>query len=318
MSLAAITGRPLRISAIRAKRAKPGLMRQHLTAVRAVAEICGGKLTGAELHSRELTFEPGKIRGGTYRFAVGTAGSTTLIFQTVLPVLLSASEASEVMIEGGTHNPMAPPVDFVADAFLPLLRQMGAQVELRQERYGFYPAGGGRIVAKVKPSTLGSLVVRERGKEVGRSATAVMADLPGEIGVRELAVLRRTIAMSEESVRIVQAEAGQGPGNVLMAKIGFEQVTEVFTGLGEKGRSAESVGQGVVEEMRAYLAAKAPIGEHLADQLVLPMALGTGGEFVATKASEHLLTNIEVIRRFLAVKVRVEKKEEGHLVAVMM
>jgi RNA 3'-terminal phosphate cyclase (ATP) len=317
MSLAAITGTPVRISSIRAKRSKPGLMRQHLTAVRAVAQVSGGQLAGDELHSRELTFHPGTLRGGSFRFPVGTAGSTTLILQALLPVLLAAPEPTEVTIEGGTHNPMAPPVDFLDLAFLPLLRRMGAQIELRRERFGFFPAGGGRIVTSVKPSTLGSLTITERGRELQRSALAVVADLPGDIAVRELATLRKSITIPDDAARILQAEQGQGPGNVLIATLGFENVTEVFSALGEKSRSAESVAQAVVDDVHRYLASKAPVGEHLADQLVLPMSLGTGGEFVTTAASQHLTTNIDVIRKFLPVRILTAPKNNGHVVAVI-
>jgi len=151
LSLSLATGIPFRIENIRAGRKNTGLLRQHLTAVRAAAEIGSAEVEGATLGSSALTFSPGAVRAGEYRFAVGTAGSGTLVFQTILPALLRAPAPSRVIIEGGTHNEFAPPFDFLATTLLPLIRRMGARVSLTLERYGFYPAGGGRFVAVIEP-----------------------------------------------------------------------------------------------------------------------------------------------------------------------
>lgn len=325
MALAGITGRAIRIHSIRAKRSKPGLMRQHLTAVRAAAEVCGGggggTLIGAELGAQEIAFEPGEIKGGTYRFATGSAGSTMLVMQTVLPMLLCAREESEVVVEGGTHNPHAPPFDFVAEAFLPLVRRMGAEIEIRQERYGFYPAGGGRVVLSVKPwanRTRLEIPARDREVPVEKSALAVVADLPGEIAVRELAVVKQMLNVEESNARIFQAGPGQGPGNVLMVKLAWKGagMTEVFTGLGERGRTAESVATEVCREVRQYLTSQAYVGEHLADQLIVPMALGLGGQFVTSVATEHLRTNLNVVSMFLPIQSKIEDIRRGVRVTV--
>src|SRR5690349_14635120 len=130
IALSLVTGKPFRIENIRAGRKKPGLLRQHLTAVRAAVAISQARVTGAELNSRTLTFEPSALRGGEYQLAVGTAGSATLVFQTILPALLCAPERSRVTVEGGTHNPGAPPFDFLAHTFLPVLRRIGASVQV--------------------------------------------------------------------------------------------------------------------------------------------------------------------------------------------
>ena len=151
LSLAAITGQAVHFVNIRAKRRKPGLMRQHLACVKATTEITSGNVSGAELNSRELTFEPGTIHGGDYRFVVGTAGSVTLIAQTVIPVLLRADAPSRVEIEGGTHVDQAPIFEFFDRVYLPALRKMGAEVTAKLERFGFFPAGGGKIVLEIQP-----------------------------------------------------------------------------------------------------------------------------------------------------------------------
>ncbi|MFN7134491.1 MAG: RNA 3'-terminal phosphate cyclase, partial [Myxococcales bacterium] len=164
LACALITGKSFRITKIRARRAKPGLMRQHLTAVRAAAEIGDAEVTGAEVGSSELTFRPGKLRAGDYHFAIGTAGSTTLVLQTVLPALLMASGPSSVVLEGGTHNPMAPTYDFLERCFLPLVERLGPRVSTRLERPGFYPAGGGRWSVQLAPAPLKGFELLERGE----------------------------------------------------------------------------------------------------------------------------------------------------------
>ena len=149
LTLSMITGRAFRIKNIRAGRAKPGLMRQHLTCVRAAAEMSGARVKGAEIGSQSLVFEPGAIKGGVYDFSIGTAGSTMLVLQTVLPALLMADAKSSVTLRGGTHNMNAPPYDFIEKAFFPVLRQMGAQVEASLKTYGFHPAGGGEVCVEI-------------------------------------------------------------------------------------------------------------------------------------------------------------------------
>ena len=152
LSLSAITDKPVRIENVRGKRKKPGLFRQHLTAFKAAAEICDARVEGAELKSSEIAFHPGKIKGGEYRFDIGTAGATNLVAQTVLPILTHADTKSTVTITGGTHNQWAPTFDFLNQAFLPQFRKMGGRATAEIHAYGFYPAGGGSVTLHVKPT----------------------------------------------------------------------------------------------------------------------------------------------------------------------
>ena len=304
LSLSMATGRPFRIERIRAGRKKPGLLRQHLTAARAAAAITGAAVAGDEPGSLSLTFQPGEVRGGEYNFAVGTAGSAALVLQTVLPALLGARVASRVVVEGGTHNPAAPPFEFLARSFLPVLRRMGAAVELRLLRPGFYPAGGGAIEATVQPwSDRRPLALVERGVIVERRATVLLAHLPSHIAERELSVVARRLGLDAESCTVQQAVDSAGPGNVVLVEVASEQVTEVFASFGEAGVRAEAVAGTVAEEARKYLAAGVPVGTHLADQLLLPMALGAGGRFRTLPLSRHARTNADVIRQFTAAAI---------------
>jgi RNA 3'-terminal phosphate cyclase (ATP) len=302
LSLAALTGRPFEIERIRANRRKPGLLRQHLTAVRATAAICGAAVRGDEPGSQSLRFEPGAVTAGEYRFAIGTAGSTTLVMQTVLPPLLTASGASRVTIEGGTHNPLAPPVDFFERSFLPFVRRMGPRVVLTLERCGFYPAGGGRIVVEVEPvQALAPFELVERAPVVRKRARSLVAGLPRRIAERELAVVQESFGLAADELEVVELAHGQGPGNVLSIQLDMEHHSEVFTGFGEHGVRAEAVAAGAIEAARAYLAAGEPVGEHLADQLLVPLAMSGGGRFRTGPASRHLTTNVDVVQRFLPV-----------------
>ena len=312
LALSLVTGRPLRIHQIRAGRARPGLLRQHLTAVNAAAAVSGGAMTGAAIGSRELEFVPGQVRGGAYHFAVRTAGSATLVLQTVLPALCLAPEESSLSVEGGTHNPLAPPWDFLARSFLPLLGRMGPVVTTELQRFGFYPAGGGRLTVAVKPvPALQPLALPDRGAIRRRQARAVVAHLPTRIAERELEVLQSGFGLRRDECRVEGVRDSAGPGNVITIEVESEHVTEVFSGFGQRGVPAEEVAAAVGGEMQRYLEAGVPVGEHLADQLLLPLALAGGGEFRTLEPSGHARTNVEVIKRFLDLDVRVERAEGG-------
>jgi len=241
---------------------------------------------------------------------VGTAGSTTLVLQTILLPLLTAGGMSRIVLEGGTHNPFAPPFDFLAWTFLPILKRMGADVAVDLARPGFYPAGGGRFTATVNPvAGLSRIDLMERGPILTQQAVAVVSQLPRAVGGRELAVLKDKLAWADEAMSVVEVKHPHGPGNVLMATLESARVTEVFTAFGERGLPAERVAAGVVKPVREYLAAGVPVGRYLADQLMIPMALAGGGEFMTLPLSRHSTTNIEVLKRFLDVDVAVAKRE---------
>jgi RNA 3'-terminal phosphate cyclase (ATP) len=304
LALSLITGKPFRITNIRAGRKQGGLLRQHLTALNAAAEVGQAKVSGAEIGSSEVAFEPGRVKPGEFRFSVGTAGSATLVLQTILPALMTASAPSHLVLEGGTHNPYAPPYDFLEKAFLPVLRKMGPEVSCHLERPGFYPAGGGRFTVTVDPvSDLARLNLVERGEIKSCRCCAVVALLGKHIGDREIKVVCEEMDWGRECASIVSHRQSRGPGNILTIAIESEGVTEVFTGFGMRGVTAERVALGAVEEAKRYLKADVPVGVHLADQILLPMALAGGGSFRTLAPSRHTLTNIQVIESFLNVAI---------------
>jgi RNA 3'-terminal phosphate cyclase (ATP) len=310
LALSLVTQKPFRIERIRAGRKNPGLLRQHLAAVNAAAQIGYAEVKGADLSSRELHFAPQALAAGHYHFAIGTAGSATLVLQTVLPALILADAPSTLVLEGGTHNPYAPPFDFLEKTFLPLLNEMGPQVRARLERHGFYPAGGGRFVVDITPaSRLGRLELNERGAITRRAARALVARLPQQIGERELMVIGSKLAWRGEWLRVEAIEESRGPGNCVMIEVESERLTEVFTSFGARGVRAEAVAAEAVRQALEYLATDAAADEYLADQLPLPMALAGGGTFTAACLSRHTTTNIEVIRKFLDVEFASERLE---------
>ena len=305
LALSLVTARPFRIARIRAGRPKPGLLRQHLTAVQAAAKVGAARVAGAEIGSLELTFEPTALTGGEYQLAVGTAGSATLVLQTLLPALLRAKEPSRLTIEGGTHNPNAPPFDFVATTFLPVLRMMGAAVEARLDAHGFYPAGGGRIVATIDPCPgLAPVTLLERGSAKVH-ARALVAALPMTIGRRELVVVCERFGLHRMDCHVESVDDAAGPGNVMTIVVAGEVLTEVITGFGIRGVTAEKVAADACDEAQRYLRAEVPVGEHLADQLLIPMALAGGGAFRTLTPTPHTLTNVSVVQRFLDLPIAV-------------
>lgn len=309
LTLSMITGEPFAIENIRAGRSKPGLLRQHLTCVEAAAEISTAKVTGAHLGSRALTFAPHHIKGGAYKFAVGSAGSTTLVFQTILLALLAAKEPSSIELTGGTHNPSAPTFDCLERVMLPLLARMGARVALKLDRHGFYPAGGGRWRAEIAPcAALQPIAIPECVAPTDWRTVATVANLPFDVAEREAATVVTMLNGTREQMTCRTVDA-DGPGNFVEVELVSQNITEIFTGFGKREVSAELVATNLAHEVRAYLAACVPVGPHLADQLLLPMALAGSGSFLTQRPTEHTRTNIEVIEKFLPVSFEVE--EEG-------
>ncbi len=317
LSLSILEQRPIRIERIRAGRAKPGLMRQHLTCVKAAAMISAADVRGAEPGSTTLEFVPHALVGGAQHFAIGTAGSAMLVLQTVLPPLLRADAPSRITIEGGTHNMLAPSASFIDHCFLPILRRMGAEIELEVERVGLYPAGGGRIVATIRPSLLRPVTLEARGERRGIGAEALVAAVPEHVALREITRVADRFKLRREQISHQNLGARTGPGNVLSVWAEFEHVCELVTSYGERGVSAETVADRACDELQRHLDSTAVVGEHLADQLLLPMVLAGGGSFLCGKPSAHLLSNAELINRFDGARIDLGAEGgNGHRVSV--
>lgn len=315
LSLSMITGIPFAIERIRAGRRKPGLLRQHLTAVQAAAAVCGAEVEGAEPGSQRLRFKPGPVRGGDYRHAIGSAGSCTLVLQTVLPALWFADGPSTLRVSGGTHNPAAPPADFLVRSWQPLMQRMGVMLDIQLLRHGFYPAGGGEVLASTEPVTAWQpLHLNTRGDLRRVSAIGVVAGLPAEIAKREMVRAASQLGPLDEQLRVLPSN--EGPGNVLMIELEYPEVTEIVSSCGERGLPAEAVADSAAREARLYRDSGVPVGEHLADQLLLPMALAGEGSITTHVLSSHLKTNCDVIEMFLPVSFEMSEDDLGCRVSV--
>jgi RNA 3'-terminal phosphate cyclase (ATP) len=310
LSLSLVTGRPFRISKVRAGREKPGLRPQHLAAVGAAARISSAAVEGATLGSQDLSFRPGPVTPGTYLFDVGTAGSTTLVLQTLLVPLALAGASSDVTIVGGTHNPAAPPFEFVERAFLPVIERMGPRVRIELQRPGFFPAGGGRIRAWIGScGRLAPVEILERGDVVAKRARIVVARLPVHVADRERKVLVQRARMHPSDVSVLGTTDCDGAGNSVALEIACRGVTEVVSALGRKGLPAEGVAKEVADGAATWLETGVPVGAHLADQLLLPLAVAGGGAFRTVEPTAHTRTNAEVVARFLPVRIELRAED---------
>ncbi|QGZ43107.1 RNA 3'-terminal phosphate cyclase (ATP) [Pseudoduganella flava] len=311
LTLSMITGQPFHIRNIRANRQKPGLMRQHLMAVRAAAAVCDAEISHADVGSTELAFTPRCIKGGVYEFTIGTAGSSTLVLQTLMPALLYADVPSVVKVSGGTHNPKAPPAHFIEHAYVRMLEAMGAQIDFELKRFGFYPNGGGEVCAAIWPCPqLRPLHLMAPGALRSARAESYVAALPLSIAQRELECVRKELRWRDDQVAAHPLANDEGPGNTVLIMLESEHVTEVFSAVGERRRRAEDVAGDAVLEAQRYLASGAAVGEHLGDQLMLPLAIAGGGSYTLDHVSQHAITNAEVIAQFLPVHVTFDALEQ--------
>ena len=320
LTLAVLTGRPMRIEHVRAGRRKPGLRPQHLTCVRAAASVCGARLEGDELGSQTLTFAPvGLPRPGEYIFDVteaargGSAGSVGLVLQTILLPLALAGGASHLTLRGGTHVPWAPPVSYLEHVFLPLVARMGVRAHTELVRWGFYPAGGGEIQVRIagREEPLRPIALTERGELVRVWGTAVVMNLPAHIPQRMADRAHNVLAEVGLDAQVEPRRLrGAGPGAAIFLFAEYEHATAGFTAYGRRGLPAERVAEAVCKDLLAHHHSTAPADPHLADQLVLPMALAEGESQVNTaQVSQHLLTNVWVVQQFLARELLVEGEQ---------
>ena len=260
----------------------------------------------------ELVFSPGKVSGGEHQFAIGSGGSTMLVLQTLLPALFHAGAASSLRIEGGTHNPMAPPFEFVDECFAPVIAAMGAHASFKLERPGFMQAGGGIVTAELRPvKKWKALNLIERGQARDQFGLVQHAHIPPTIAEREIESASAVLKWPAERFTVNIAKDSIGPGNAILLGARFENVCEISSGIAQMGSSAESVGHSAAKGLKTYLASQAPVGVHLADQLLLYMAMGKGGVFRTLALSKHTRTNMALIEKFLPVKWQIRELDQG-------
>jgi len=313
LALSCITGKNLHIENIRAARRNPGLAKQHLSCVNAASQICTGRCEGAALGSMTLDFEPGSIRSGDYYFDIGSAGSTTLVIQTILPALFLADKPSTVTVIGGTHNPLAPPYDFLCETFLPAIATAGFHGNCSLQKHGFYPAGGGKINFGIQPWEKQSdkiIDLCERSEQFEIHARIRIAKLPEYIAKRQEKLLLQS-NLDIQRVECIEVADSDGPGNCVMIRLCGTSRKTVFTAFGMKGRPSQEVVSEVVRTADDFLSSGSAVDYFLADQLLIYMALSKSGCFMTNQLSAHLLTNMEVIKKFLPVDFTIKQQKQS-------
>lgn len=317
LSLSCVTGRPFRIVNIRKGRAKPGLMRQHLVAVQAAARIVRAQVFGDTLGSTELRFIPGKVIPGEYSFAIGTAGATPLVMQTLIPPLLHAGGKSSLTLSGGTHVPFSPSWHYLAEVFAPALAMLGGCIELTLDSCGFYPKGGGNVRCRVTPADrLAPLHAELRGRLLRVTGCSAVGNLSPSIAERQrraaleqLDSLRGAGVPLEIEIREVTAF---GQGTFLFLKGEYEHAVAGFTALGARGKPAEIVGGEAAAEFLRHHETGMPVDPYLADQLVPYLALAGGTSVYATsRITGHLETNLRITGFFLDIATKLTGKRDG-------
>ena len=323
LSLSCLLKKPMEITNIRKGRKIPGLQPQHLTSVNACKSISEAEVEGNKLKSLTLRFNPQSIKGGDFTFNVAeekrSAGSTSLILQALFLPLSLSEQSSHITVLGGTHVAWSPPFDYLKEIFLPMMRKIGCQMELRIMKWGWYPKGGGEVGCIIHPTgKLVSLNLTERGKLLNLTGVSVVSNLPFSIAERQknqaLKILREKDFSPE--IKIVQAPS-IGQGTFFFLKAEFENSQAGFGALGEIGKRAEKVAEEACLEFLEFMQTHAAIDPHLADQLIPYLALADGpSSFTVSRISEHLLTNIWVVKQFLPTKIMVEGDEgkEGKII----
>lgn len=325
LSLSAILNRPIRISGIRAGRQKPGLAAQHLTCVNAVAAITNAEVIGGKLGSQTLAFRPQEISGGNYTFDVAeirpSAGALSLVFQSIALPLSFAKAASTVTLRGGTHVPWSPTVHYLQKIFIPMATKFGFQGSILLNRWGWYPKGGGEAIAKVHPTTdWRSVQLGHRGKLQAIYGISAASNLPEHIINRQQNQIQKRLVRFDSPINIEPVKGESiGQGTLIFLKAQFENVQAGFSALGARGKPAERVADEACNALVDFVEADGAIDPHLADQLVLPMALASGeSRFTTPQITRHLTTNIWLVQQFLPVRFEVNgaENEPGEIVKI--
>jgi len=302
LALSCLTQKAFQLKNIRANRPNPGLQAQHCTCVSASQEICGAKVEGNEIGSQKLVFQPSEVKPGNYSFEVGTAGSVSLVFQSIFLPLVFAQNSSTLKITGGTHVKWAPVVDYVEKIFL---HAVNPHSNIRILKHGFYPSGGGIVEAEIKPAEIQAINKTERGELKKITGVSAVANLPAEIAKRQkTSALKKLVGFD---VKIAEETAtALSPGTFVFLRAEYENVVAGFSSLGERGKSAEKVGEEAADAFLRFHSSNACVDEHLGDQLIPFMALAQGKSEMAAFLTRHLLTNVKTCEQFLGVKFEIE------------
>jgi RNA 3'-terminal phosphate cyclase (GTP) len=314
ISLSAITKEPIKVINIRAKRPEPGLKAQHLASILAATKLCNAKLTGAKIGSTEIIFEPGKIKSGSFKFDVGTAGSVTLVLQTLVPIAAFAPGKVKLEIKGGTNVAWSPPIEFFQNIFCDYAEKFGLLITSNTKRYGFYPRGDGLVEVEIFPiKNPKPIYLTSRGKlldiKVWSIASLDLAE--AQVADRQIEAFETALGLPKENSKIkgfVDYVKTASMGSALYAHALYEHCKLGASSLGEKEKLAEKVGEEVAHELLREMNSGACVDKHMADQLIPFLGL-FGGSFITSEITQHTKTNIWVTEQFTNKKFKIENNK---------
>jgi RNA 3'-terminal phosphate cyclase (ATP) len=297
LALSLVTRKPFVLEKIRAGKSKPGLLPQHVAAVQAAMTIGNGTAEHADVGSTRMRFTPHGFVGGSHRLSVGPTGSAVLLAQMLIPALLVGSEPSEIVFEGGTHIALSPIYEFFADSYLSALRKMGGKVRSELWRAGFPDPTGGAFRVWVTPSLLNRPKILDRGRTIARRACGKVSKLPLALAENELLALERRLRWGKSAYE-AEAVKAQSQGNALFVILKYENITHIVSEVMFSEIFADNMARSVADQLDLYLTTSAPVGEYLADQLIVPMAVAGGGSFRTVELTAHTRTQLDVVGAF--------------------
>lgn len=310
LALSALSGRAFDLQNVRGDRSDPGLRPQHLAAVRLAAEVCDARVEGAETGSDRVQFDPGQPTSGRYAVDIETAGSATLVCETLLPVVARLEGPLRVQVTGGTDVKWSPPADYLRRVKLPVLRKYGVPAAVEIDRRGFYPVGGGQVTLTLAPGEFERLDLTARDYRNRATVHAVASDDLADADVAERLARTTETGLRNDGWTVASRSATiastDSPGAVLVVRLGFEGSVAGITAFGERGVAAERVASRALHDARAFERTAAAVDPYLADQLLVPLALA-GGQIRVPRVTNHVATSLGLLRRF-GVDVTVEDR----------
>ncbi|RJQ15001.1 MAG: RNA 3'-phosphate cyclase [Nitrospiraceae bacterium] len=306
LGLSCVTGKEFRIFNIRKERKKPGLMPQHMTCVNAASGICNARVSGNGTGSTELSFVPGRVRHGSFFFDIKTAGSSSLVFQTVLPPLLFADQPSHVTIRGGTHVPLSPSYHYIAEIFVPMLDRLGVKIGPSISIYGFYPKGGGEVRFNIHPiGKIKGVNAVSKGRLLSIAGYSAVSNLPRHIAERQKSAVMQSLSPLHADIDVIDVPS-PGQGTFVFLRGEYENSLTGFSALGARGKPAEEVGREAAALFKDFHDAPICLDPHLADQMVIYLSLSREESTFTTRITQHLVTNLWVIEKFLKMRYQLE------------
>ncbi len=318
LALSIFLMKPFEMINIRANRPNPGIQAQHLKAIEASSVISNAIVEGAIIKSNWVRFFPVEIKHGNFKFDIGTAGSTSLVLQTIYLPLSFATGTSNLTITGGTHVSWSPTFDYIKNCWIYFMKRIGLKIDVELKRAGFYPHGGGEIKAVINPvREINPLNLIERGELLGIQVYSAHTNLTDEVAKRQAKAAEK-ILKNYGKVEVIIDELDSYSKNTTIAITGiFENSVCCYTNLGEKGKRAEFVAEEACEKFLKFLSSDSAVDEYMADQILLPLSLAPEvSEFTTPRLTNHLKTNIDVIKKFVDVEFEIAEFKNSYKIKV--